>query len=251
MKHHALWPCAAAQFLTLHFPAFQSPSTMALHSTSVYCGPIGLCRLSCDRNEGFYVKPKLLDSVELDELRTAVAGGFTQSTRLALSNPVVHIYSSIVASRLESSLEWFKGNRCLSCHYFTKSETENWMVPFHRDEFFMVQSDVDLGEISDVCMKEGVQFGRFSATLLRRIVAVRVALDAIPANHGPLRVIPRSHVDDGRNDAHQDEMVVTQSAGDALLMSPMLLHASGKVDGPHVRRVLHYAYLMRDGACFG
>jgi hypothetical protein len=76
--------------------------------------------------------------------------------------------------------------------------------------------------------------------------AVRVHLDDCGPLDGPLRVIPGSHLQ-GRLSADQtagfrqrvSEEVCVARAGDALLMRPLLLHASSAAERPSRRRVIH------------
>ncbi|NDA69152.1 MAG: phytanoyl-CoA dioxygenase, partial [Verrucomicrobia bacterium] len=67
--------------------------------------------------------------------------------------------------------------------------------------------------------------------------------------NGALRVMPKTHCL-GRLSAEsiqglrssQPEVLCNAAAGDALLMRPLLLHASGRSTSPRHRRVLHLEY---------
>lgn len=78
---------------------------------------------------------------------------------------------------------------------------------------------------------------------------VRLHLDDADASNGALRVLAGSHrmgrlsaeaIQSFR--AEQPEFLCVASAGDALLMRPLLLHASGRSTSGHHRRVLHLEY---------
>lgn len=66
---------------------------------------------------------------------------------------------------------------------------------------------------------------------------------------GPLRVVPMSHKN-GRLSNHAalemrdqiGEVICPVEKGGALVMSPLLLHASSKASGESKRRVLHFVY---------
>jgi ectoine hydroxylase-related dioxygenase (phytanoyl-CoA dioxygenase family) len=81
------------------------------------------------------------------------------------------------------------------------------------------------------------------------MVTVRLHLDDCDESNGALRVIPGSHRL-GRLSAariaevRSQEMAVVCSvqAGDALLMRPLLLHASSQAIAPTHRRVIHLEY---------
>jgi len=82
-----------------------------------------------------------------------------------------------------------------------------------------------------------------------RLLTVRLHLDDCDETNGALRVIPGSHAF-GQLSADRirqlrgksDAVACRLSAGDALLMSPLLLHASTRSQNPGHRRVLHIEY---------
>ena len=89
--------------------------------------------------------------------------------------------------------------------------------------------------------------------VLERMLTVRIHLDDADERNGALRVIPDSHRL-GRLNADQiaglreerDETLCAAAAGDALLMRPLLLHASGRSTNDRPRRVLHLEYAGHD-----
>ena len=92
--------------------------------------------------------------------------------------------------------------------------------------------------------------------VLRELVAVRLHLDPCGEHDGALRVIAGSH-QLGRIAADQAarlrvrhaETVCTAAAGDALVMRPLLLHASSRATGNSRRRVLHFLFGPRELPC--
>ena len=98
-------------------------------------------------------------------------------------------------------------------------------------------------------MKEGIHYAHAPTWALRRIVAMRVHLDASTTANGPLRVIAGSHQAGVLSDADVAEYVKAHDAteclierGGVLLMSPLLIHASSKAQTDAPRRVLHIEY---------
>ena len=86
-------------------------------------------------------------------------------------------------------------------------------------------------------------------SVLQSLVAVRVHLDESGPGSGLLRVVPRSHRGGRLSEAearHQqqanDEVQCFAKRGAALLMRPLLLHASSKATEPVRRRVLHFLF---------
>jgi ectoine hydroxylase-related dioxygenase (phytanoyl-CoA dioxygenase family) len=100
-------------------------------------------------------------------------------------------------------------------------------------------------------LKEGELFVQAPIDVLERSVAVRLHLDACTEADGPLRVVPGSHRR-GRVDpadaitAREHEHACTAERGSALVLRPLLLHASSKAHGNSQRRVLHFLFAPRE-----
>ena len=97
--------------------------------------------------------------------------------------------------------------------------------------------------------KDGIPHVQAPAELLEQMLTLRLQLDDADASNGALRVLPGSHRF-GRLSAdriqqlrrEQPDFLCAVSAGDALLMRPLLLHASSRSAHPRHRRVLHIEY---------
>lgn len=125
----------------------------------------------------------------------------------------------------------------------------SWPVPVHQDLSISVAEQVESAELKSWSRKAGDLFVQPPVTVLEQLLAVRLHLDDCGEADGPLRVVPGSHKL-GRIDAQQASLVRQQSGehvctapqGSALLMRPLLLHASSKSTGTSARRVLHFLY---------
>jgi ectoine hydroxylase-related dioxygenase (phytanoyl-CoA dioxygenase family) len=82
---------------------------------------------------------------------------------------------------------------------------------------------------------------------------VRLHIDACGSANGPFRVVPGSHlggrlaeesVTSARTDRSEEVCLVPR--GGALVMKPLLLHASSKATAPNRRRVLHFLFGPRN-----
>jgi len=87
------------------------------------------------------------------------------------------------------------------------------------------------------------------ADVLERIVALRLHVDDCGGDDGPLKVVPGSHrrgrLDDAEAIALRDArgtVACPVPRGGAMLMRPLLLHASSKATGASRRRVLHFLF---------
>ena len=138
--------------------------------------------------------------------------------------------------------------RAVQCTYFEKSAAKNWLVPTHQDLSIPVSGRVDHAALSGWSEKERVIFVQAPDNVLEQMLAVRVHVDHCAPEDGPLRIVPGSH-ERGRIQPAQAAIagrtagvVVPAKRGDALLMRPLVLHASSKSFGSSLRRVLHFVF---------
>jgi ectoine hydroxylase-related dioxygenase (phytanoyl-CoA dioxygenase family) len=85
------------------------------------------------------------------------------------------------------------------------------------------------------------------------MVTVRLHLDDCDLKNGALKIVPGSHrhgrlgaTDISKLTTTKQPAVCELSKGDALLMRPLLLHASSPAENPRHRRVLHIEYAMKE-----
>lgn len=143
----------------------------------------------------------------------------------------------------------------VQCTYFEKSQTRNWLVSVHQDLSIPVADFVEHPELQGWSEKEGQLFVQAPRALLEKMLAIRVHLDPCLAQDGALRVIPKSHLL-GRLNADEaitirknsQEILCAVEQGGALVMRPLLLHASSKSSGQGLRRVLHFLFAPREPA---
>ncbi len=128
---------------------------------------------------------------------------------------------------------------------FDKVPAANWKVPWHRDRTISVRQRIETPGFGPWSMKNGIHHVQPPRPVLAGMLAMRVHLDDCDADSGPLRVIPGSHCD-----VNLDEPAATRRpfvtcvapCGSALLMRPLLLHASSPARSPRRRRILHLEF---------
>lgn len=133
--------------------------------------------------------------------------------------------------------------------FFDKSPASNWLVPWHQDVTIAVARQMEVPGFGPWSRKDGIPHVQPPVALLEGMLAVRLHLDDCDATNGALRVLPGTHRC-GRLGPAQiaatrsagAEVVCEASAGDVLLMRPLLLHASGKSQTHRRQRVLHIEY---------
>lgn len=134
---------------------------------------------------------------------------------------------------------------------FDKTPGANRHVPWHQDLSLAVAARPaeDVPGWGPWSEKAGVVHVQPPAEFLERMLTVRLHLDPCPPENGALRVLPGTHglgrltpADTSRLRSEISEVVCACDAGDALLMRPLLLHASAESRQPDRRRVLHIEY---------
>ena len=132
---------------------------------------------------------------------------------------------------------------------FDKTDGANWGVPWHQDLAIAVAERKDTEGFGPWSLKEGVVHVQPPLEVLAGLVTVRLHLDDCNADNGALRVLPGSHL----NGEMSSEDIAAWSAkspgvtcelprGSALVMRPLLLHASSPAKNPSHRRVFHIEY---------
>jgi ectoine hydroxylase-related dioxygenase (phytanoyl-CoA dioxygenase family) len=157
---------------------------------------------------------------------------------LAASTPVRNLAAEILGPQC----------RAVKGIFFNKTQESNWKVPWHQDLTITVAQRIDQPGFGPWTMKDGVQNVQPLVEVLENVLAVRIHLDESSLENGPLRVIPGSHKF-GRLSAEQiagwdksRAVSCTIPKGGALLMRPLLLHASSAREVPRPRRVIHLEF---------
>jgi len=137
----------------------------------------------------------------------------------------------------------------VQCNLFEKSKDQNWLVPVHQDLSIAVLEKIEHPALTGWAEKEGAIFVQPPDSVLREMVAVRFHIDECGLGDGPLRVVPGSHkmgrLTSQAALAERDrigEISCPVERGGAMLMKPLLLHASSKASGQSRRRVLHFVF---------
>ena len=137
----------------------------------------------------------------------------------------------------------------VQCTFFDKTEEKNWLVALHQDLSIPVKERVEDPRFGVWSVKEGQHFVQAPVELLEQLLAVRIHVDDCGVESGPLKVVPGSHqlgrLDEATARRFRDtvgEIVCAVASGGALMLRPLLLHASSKAASPRHRRVLHFLF---------
>lgn len=199
---------------------------------------------------GFEILPALLSPEEtaaLTETLGPEADG--AGNRGALAHPAVAALAQ--SERLLDMVRPHLPDRPLAVRalLFNKSPDANWLVPWHQDLTLTLREKRDTPGFGPWSVKDGIPHVQPPAELLEQMLTVRLHLDDTAADNGALRVIPGSHAAGRLSAAHiqewrtgNPEVLCAVPAGGALLMRPLLLHASARSTSLRPRRVLHLEF---------
>lgn len=132
---------------------------------------------------------------------------------------------------------------------FDKTDGANWGVFWHQDLSIAVKERHDLECFHSGTRKAGVQCVQPPVEITSRILAVRHHLDDCLATNGALKVLRGCHRSDTLTTDRIDEIssrvnevICEVPTGGAVLMSPLLLHASSPMNNSGHRRVIHLEF---------
>jgi ectoine hydroxylase-related dioxygenase (phytanoyl-CoA dioxygenase family) len=135
--------------------------------------------------------------------------------------------------------------------FFDKTTATNWNLPWHQDVTIAVVARQEVEGFGPWTRKAGIPHVHAPSWLLERMLTVRLHLDDCGPASGPMRVLPGSHAE-GRlspdgvarwvERARRDAIDCVVGAGGAVLMRPLILHASASANAQGHRRVIHLDY---------
>jgi hypothetical protein len=128
--------------------------------------------------------------------------------------------------------------------YFDKPPNSTWSLPWHQDLTIAVQDHSLPSEIfRNRTVKAGVPHVEAPDEVLQQMLTLRIHLDDVTEENGPLQVLPGTHVSRSAA-ALLSPVPILVAAGDVLAMKPLLSHCSG-VSHPETnrhRRVIHLEF---------
>jgi ectoine hydroxylase-related dioxygenase (phytanoyl-CoA dioxygenase family) len=206
--------------------------------------------LNVERN-GFALVPSCLEEPTIERLRDQLGDAKHAQRNLLSVQPVRELASSRAVRDIIGAI---LGPRCFAVRgiLFNKTEQSNWKVAWHQDLTITVRERREADGFGPWTVKAGVVHVQPSAEIMSRILAIRLHMDESAPDNGPLRVIPASHKE-GRLSTEQivdwqktDFVTCTVPTGGALLMRPLLLHASSACVVPKPRRVIHLEFAAEE-----
>ena len=142
--------------------------------------------------------------------------------------------------------------------YFDKPPQSTWSLPWHQYRTIaVVDNKISSARFNCPTRKAGVPHIEAPDEVLQQMLTLRIHLDEVTDENGPLVILPGSHVGqvsnlsiDASSALHQSwptetmPQVIHAAAGDVLIMRPLLYHCSSSslAETKRHRRILHLEF---------
>ena len=134
---------------------------------------------------------------------------------------------------------------CVRALYFDKHPENTWSLPWHKDMTIAVKDNSIASEgFSKPTTKSGVPHLEASTDVLDNMLTLRIHLDEVTEENGPLEVVPGSN-HSGKTPATESNVkTVFAAPGDVLAMRPLISHKSSSSHSGTTkhRRILHFEF---------
>jgi hypothetical protein len=214
---------------------------------------------SAQAEQGWCILPQALEPARLsrllaltDRLVDSLDEGVRRSEgAVYAARNVVQVIPEVVSEWRSPMLVDFI-HRCLGTEaglvrilFFDKPPEQTWALPWHKDLLIATQPFAAAEGYSPPRPRAGVLHTEPPLSVLESMVTLRLHLDEITPENGPLQVASGTHRT-GKTlllDGYPQHTICT-AAGDVLAMSPLLVHCSGSSDPATTRhrRILHLEF---------
>ena len=133
--------------------------------------------------------------------------------------------------------------------YFDKHPNRTWSLPWHKDMTIAVKDNsLPSTQFTKPTRKSGVDHVEAPDDVLHNMLTLRIHLDDVTDDNGPLEVAIGSHAQCKQATEHDHQVArILVQAGDVLAMRPLISHASGSSSPGTTahRRILHLEFSGR------
>ena len=218
------------------------------------------------KNHGFTILKNVFDKPSIEELLASTTAGLNAGTMDNIKTSLGDTYAARNLIKLAPELAtlWRRSDLVdvlkatlgetvglVRVLYFDKHPNRTWTLPWHQDMTIAVQDNtLPTTQFCKPTTKSGVAHVEASENVLHQMLTLRIHLDEVTDDNGPLKVIRGSHhckaAGQTENAAsHSLEIdTIYASAGDVLAMRPLISHSSGasKPGTLQHRRILHLEF---------
>ncbi len=218
------------------------------------------------KEHGFTVLKNVFDRPLIESLLASTSAGLKAGTTENIKSSLGETYAArnLVKLAPELATMWRRDALVDLLHatlgesfglvrvlYFDKHPNRTWALPWHQDMTIAVQDNsLPSSVFCKPTTKSGVPHVEASEEVLHQMLTLRIHLDDVTDENGPLKVIRGSHhcklLDQMATASAQSGSIETiyASAGDVLAMRPLISHASGASTPGTLqhRRILHLEF---------
>jgi ectoine hydroxylase-related dioxygenase (phytanoyl-CoA dioxygenase family) len=207
---------------------------------------------------GVEIHPAVLDAEQIEAIKAEVSLDHEILRRTGIRNLEKKFRSIAGVAAISSVLsiaESLLGRtpQFVRALFFDKTPARNWCVAWHQDRTVALNRRVEMPGWGSWTQKDGVHHAQPPLAVLEHMVTIRLHVDDADEEGGCLRVIPGSHRFGILRQDEIDQVVAVSTpqacrvdAGDAVIMSPLLLHSSRKSQRLVHRRVVHLEYCSHE-----
>jgi len=201
--------------------------------------------------DGFAIVPDVIDETVTSRLTALMEQLGVEHGRRNILRDFDEVRVAACSNNLRSLVTPMLGPDALVVRglFFDKSPTANWIVDWHQDRTIAVRERRTVTGFDLWTVKAGVPHVQPPVDTLERMLTVRLHLDDTDEENGALRIIAGSHragfiPEDTIANWVQTHRPTTcrVSRGGALVMRPLLLHASSRSTRDGHRRVIHLEF---------
>ena len=206
--------------------------------------------------DGFKHFPQAVDESALDRLTALFGGASAAGARLnaAALARIGDLISRAGAIGQVASKLCDRPPFAVRAILFYKQPEMNWSLDWHQDRTINVAERIEQTGFDHWTVKQGLLHVEPPPSVIAQMVTLRVHLDEVPENNGPLRVLPGSHllgrVPEGDIETlavRVREFSCLAKCGDVWAYRTAIVHASSSVAaGLGSRRVLQLDYACDD-----
>ncbi|MGC1244754.1 MAG: phytanoyl-CoA dioxygenase family protein [Spirulinaceae cyanobacterium] len=204
--------------------------------------------------DGFCIIPQFLTKKQIETLKTALNLVIAQRKLpkyglrrlLELVPEVQQICTSVAVHSLVASITGKKVIPIRSL-FFDKNHQASWSVSWHQDLTIAVRKNIETPGFYPWSIKAGIPHVQPPIEILESIITLRFHLDNANWSNGCLQLMPGSHKHGLLNSEKMQKLKSTAinsptSAGDILIMKPLLVHRSQTAKQPSHRRIIHIEF---------
>jgi ectoine hydroxylase-related dioxygenase (phytanoyl-CoA dioxygenase family) len=203
--------------------------------------------------QGFAIVPSVLSTRELIPILVSLADLEPPRGKAGIRHVLNHPTVKVVAQnpRLLEMAQAVLGDAAFPFRatLFDKTPETNWLISWHQDTALPLQEKIETPGWGPWSVKENVIYAHAPAAVLENVLALRLHLDDVTEDGGPLRILPGTHglgiikaEEIERHSTYEQPVECVGARGAVVAMRPLVIHASSKSRSQAPRRVLHIEY---------